>query len=63
MPEDELGSDPRAYLDTDARIIAENDQYAVVAMRFDKSWVERNLHFIAAITNLVCQNCKKARIQ
>ncbi|MES2671644.1 MAG: hypothetical protein V4673_14670 [Pseudomonadota bacterium] len=51
--------DPKAYLETEARIIAEDDTHAVIAMRFDKSWIERNLHFLAAISRLACQGCKK----
>lgn len=58
MPED----DPRAYLATEARIIVENDTHAVITLRVEKRWVERNLHFIAALSNLVCRNCDKAKV-
>lgn len=58
MPED----DPRAYLATEARIIAENDTHAVIALRVEKSWFERNLHFIAALSDLVSRKYTKVEI-
>ena len=44
--------DPRADLETEARIIAENDTHAVVAVRVDKDWFARNLLFLAALAEL-----------
>lgn len=54
--------DPRAFLETEARIIVENDTHAVITLRVDKSLIERNLHFIAALSNLVCKNCTRERV-
>lgn len=45
--------DPRAYLDTEARIIAENETHAVFALRVEKATIARNLPFLAALACLV----------
>lgn len=45
--------DPRAYLDTEARIIAENETHAVIALRVEKSSIARNLPLLAALADLV----------
>jgi hypothetical protein len=45
-------TDPRAYLETPARIIAENDTHLVVAIRVEKSWFARNLLFLSALADL-----------
>lgn len=50
MPDD---PDPRDYLETDARIIAENDSYAVIAIRVDKAAIARNLALFAALADLL----------
>jgi translation initiation factor RLI1 len=44
--------DPRAYLDTEARIIAENDVYAVIAVRVEKALIAHNLPLLAALSDL-----------
>jgi hypothetical protein len=44
--------DQASLLRTDARIIAEDDTHAVVALRINKKWVSRNLSFLAAIADL-----------
>lgn len=44
--------DPGMYLETEARIIAENETHAVVAVRVDKKWIARNLGVFAALSNL-----------
>lgn len=46
-------SDPRAYLATEARIIAENDKYAVIAFRIEKAVLARNLRFLASLSELM----------
>lgn len=45
--------DPRSYLETEARIIAENDTHAVIALRVDKAFLRRNLLLMAALADLV----------
>lgn len=47
--------DPRIYLETEARIIAENDTHAVIAIRVDKCFFARNLLFMAALSDLIPQ--------
>lgn len=44
--------DQASLLRTDARIIAEDDTHAVVAVRINKKWIGRNLPFLAAIADL-----------
>lgn len=46
-------SDPRAYLDTEARIIAEDETYAVIAVRVEKAFLARNLLLLAALADLM----------
>jgi hypothetical protein len=41
-----------SLLRTDARIIAEDETHAVVALRINKKWIGRNLPFLAAIADL-----------
>jgi len=48
-----MESDPRAYLDTEARIIVENDTHVAVALRVEKAAIARNLPFLAALADLV----------
>lgn len=45
--------DPRNYLATEARVIAENSTYAVIALRVEKSLIARNLMFLSALADLV----------
>lgn len=44
--------DPRQLLETEARIIIENDRYAVVALRLDKAIIANNLPFLVALAQL-----------
>lgn len=46
-------TDPRAYLETEARIIAENDTHAVIALRLDKKMIARNMLFLAALSDMI----------
>jgi hypothetical protein len=48
-----MQQDPRAYLETDARIIAENDTHAAIVVRVDKAWFSRNLLFLAALAKML----------
>lgn len=48
-------TDPRAYLETEARIIAENDTHAVIALRLEKASIARNLPFLAALADLMSE--------
>lgn len=49
-------SDPRAYLETEARIIAEDETYAVIALRVEKALLSRNLLLLAALADLMPRN-------
>jgi hypothetical protein len=49
--QDRPSYDPHNYLSTPARIIAEDDKYAVVAIRIEKEWLRANLHFLAALAD------------
>lgn len=35
----------------EARIIAEDDTYAVIAVRIEKAWLTRNIRFLAALAD------------
>jgi hypothetical protein len=48
---DRRQTDPYGYLETPARIIAENDKYAVVAVRVEKEWLRSNIGFLAALAD------------
>lgn len=50
----------QSLLDTDARIIAEDDTYAVIAVRLPKSAIARNLPFLAALGDLTPAACPSA---
>lgn len=41
-----------SLLETEARIIAENETHAVIALRVEKQWLGRNMPFIAALTHV-----------
>ena len=36
----------------EARIISEDDTHAVVAVRLEKAWLTRNMHFLAALADV-----------
>jgi hypothetical protein len=50
--------DPRAYLETEARIIAENDTHVVIAHRVEKAAIARNLPLMAALADLLISSPK-----
>ena len=50
---DQNEDDPRAYLATEARIIAEDDAHVTIALRLEKTAIARNLPFLAALTKLI----------
>jgi flagellar biosynthesis protein FlhB len=45
--------DPRAYLETEARIIVENETHVAIALRLEKATIARNLPFLAALADLM----------
>jgi hypothetical protein len=47
-------------LQTEARIIAEDATYAVIALRVDKAFFERNLLLIAALAGLTAVSEKES---
>lgn len=46
-------TDKRGYLETEARIIAENDTHVAIALRLEKATIARNLPFLAALGDLL----------
>lgn len=56
MPED---CDPRAYLETETRIIAENDTHIVIAHRLEKATIARTLPLLAALFDVVTETKRK----
>lgn len=44
--------DPRRYLETEARIIAENDTHVAIALRVEKAAIARYLPLMAALADL-----------
>lgn len=48
-----METDPRGYLETEARIIAENETHVAIALRLDKATIARNLPFMAALADLM----------
>jgi hypothetical protein len=53
--------DHASLLRTDARIIAEDDTHAVVALRINKKWIGRNLPFLAAMADLTAALRQKSK--
>lgn len=47
--------DPFAYLETEARLIAENETHAVLALRIDKALIARNMLLLSALLDLCLQ--------
>jgi hypothetical protein len=45
--------DSRSYLETEARIIVENDTHVAIALRVEKAAIMRNLPFLAVLADLV----------
>lgn len=45
--------DPKSYLQTGARIIAEDGTHVVIAVRVEKSFFARNLWLLAALADLM----------
>lgn len=50
-----MESDPREYLETEARVISENATHAVIALRIEKATIARNLSFLAALCELMSE--------
>lgn len=46
-------TDPRSYLDTEARVIAENNTHVAIAVRLEKAFIARNLPIMAALAEMV----------
>lgn len=46
-----METDPRAYLETEARIIAENETHVVIAHRVEKAAIARYLPLMAALAD------------
>ena len=44
---------PASYLDTPARIIAEDDTHVVIALRVKKNWFAENLPLLAALADVM----------
>ena len=45
--------DPHGYLETEARIVAEDSTHAVICLRVEKSFFARNLLLLAALAELM----------
>jgi hypothetical protein len=45
--------DPHGYLETEARIIAQDSTHAVICLRIEKSWFARNLQLMAVLAELI----------
>ncbi|MET4341917.1 hypothetical protein [Bradyrhizobium sp. RT9a] len=58
MPHDQH-HDQRSYLETEARIIAENDTHAVIALRVEKAKIARYLPLMAALADLAPSTMKE----
>jgi hypothetical protein len=48
-----MQNDPRGYLDTPARIIAEDDTHVVIAVRVKKNWFAENLQLLSALADVM----------
>jgi hypothetical protein len=46
-------TDVTSLLGTDVRIIAEDDEHAVIAVRVEKAWLRRNHRFLDSLSVLV----------
>lgn len=44
--------DRASLLATDARVIAENETHAVIALRVEKKWIDRNLPLFMAMAEI-----------
>ncbi len=44
--------DRASLLKTEARVIAENETHAVIALRVEKRWIDRNLPLFAAMAEI-----------
>lgn len=53
MPTMEKTEDPRQYLETEARIIAENETHVVIAHRVEKAAIARYLPLLAALADRI----------
>lgn len=48
-----MSMDNERYLDTEAEIIAENETYAVIALRVEKAFFSRHLLLLAALASII----------
>lgn len=55
--------DPRSYLGTEARIIAEDETHVVIAHRVEKAAIARNLPLLAALLDAVTETRGKHLIR
>lgn len=49
----EKTQDPRLYLETDGRIIAENETHVAIALRVEKATIARYLPLMAALADRI----------
>ncbi|MCC8946023.1 hypothetical protein H8A97_13160 [Bradyrhizobium sp. Arg62] len=49
----EQHQDPQTYLETEAKIIAENETHAVVAVRVEKALFARNAPLLASLAGII----------
>ncbi|MGL3208668.1 hypothetical protein [Bradyrhizobium sp. BR 1433] len=61
MPDDQH-HDPRSYLETEARIIAEDETHVVIAHRMEKAQIARYLPLMAALADIL-PSAPKAQIR
>jgi hypothetical protein len=54
-----MDQDMHAYLETEARIIAEDDVHAAIVVRVKKDWLARNMLFLAALADLTSAPVKR----
>jgi len=45
--------DRASLLETEARVIAEDETHAVIALRVEKKWIGRNLRLFTAMADIV----------
>ena len=45
--------DPRNHFETETKIIAENDTYAIIALRVEKAFFRRHLHLLASLAGVI----------
>jgi hypothetical protein len=53
--------DRASLLETEARVIAEDETHAVIALRVEKRWIDRNMPFFSAIAEISTPKRKSRR--